>query len=171
MITIAESGLEFGPLKESNLYHIETAPEYKRIEQGTKIAEFVFWKESLHRLVILEAKSSLADAAVNADNFQEQIENISQKFLNSLDLYLCAALKKCLHPHFESLDYNTVEFRFILVIRGYDRDGIRHVTDAMNLRLNRALRLRKIWLYSFCAINDHQAQTRGMLADKGSFWQ
>ena len=176
MITIAESGMNFGPLKESNLYHIETAPEYRRIQQGTKIAEFIFWKESKKRLVVLEAKSSLADFH-NSDAFKIQIGYICDKFLNSLDLYLSSALRRKLPPHMEKIDYNEVEFRFILVIRGYDEDGLMRVKDAIATRLDQSLRLQKIWTYTICAINEYQARSRGMLAEDSqtvgsvSFWE
>lgn len=170
MITITESGLAFGPFAESNLYHIEKSSEYRQIEQGTKIAEFIFWKESNQKLVVLEAKTSLADAVGNPAAFRIQIDAICEKFLNSLDLYLSSALKKHLHPHFDAIDYRAVEFRFILVICEHDFDGIRHVNDAMNLSLAKALRLRKIWSYSCCVINAHQAQKRGLLAGNGCFW-
>ncbi len=170
MIKITESGLTFGPFAESNLYHIEQSNEYRKIEQGTKIAEFIFWKESNQKLVILEAKTTLADEAGSPAAFQEQIDAICEKFLNSLDLYLSSALKKQLHPHFETIDYRIVEFRFILVISQHDLDGIRHVNDALSRSLTKALRLRKIWSSSICTINGHQAHTRGLLEDDGSFW-
>lgn len=146
MIIIAESGMNFGPLKESNLYYIETAPEYRQIQQGTKIAEFIFWKESKKCLVVLEAKSSLADFR-NSDAFKTQVGYICDKFLNSLDLYLSSALRRKLPPHMENIDYNEVEFRFILVIRGYEKEGLIKVQDAVATRLNQSLRLQKIWTY------------------------
>ena len=58
--TITESGMVFGPMEESKLYHIEQSDEYKAIQNGTKIAEFIYWRESENRLIVLEAKSTFA---------------------------------------------------------------------------------------------------------------
>lgn len=158
----------FGPLEESKLFHIESSDEYKAIQEGTKIAEFIYWRESKNRLIILEAKSSFAKSG---EEYEAEIEAICEKFLNSLDLYLALLIKKSLESTFLKIDYNIISFRFTLVIRNYTKDGVKNLTDKLQTKVNKAIRVKKIWKPICSVLNLDEAKKIGLIDGNGDFWQ
>ena len=166
--TITESGMVFGPMEESKLYHIEQSDEYKAIQNETKIAEFIYWRESENRLIVLEAKSTFAKSEKERS---AEVAIICEKFLNSLDIYLASLIKKNLKPIFSQIDYNRLSLRFTLVIKDYTKDGTNQLTDKIRQELNKVIRAKKIWKPICYVLNLEEAKKRGLIGGNSDFWE
>lgn len=55
---IEESGMKFGPFPETALIRIETIFQYRSIQQGLHISEFIYFDKEKQRLISLEAKTT-----------------------------------------------------------------------------------------------------------------
>lgn len=96
---ITESGMKFGPFPPEALIRIESIPQYRKIQQGMHISEFIYYDKEKQRLISLEEKTTAPNPNSNAvdnpkEHFQKYIRDIREKFENSLDLYLNLALKR-----------------------------------------------------------------------------
>ncbi len=56
-------------------------------------------------------------------HFREYINDIREKFENSLDLYVNMALKGEIPDLFKNIDYRNLEIIFILVIKDQKKNG------------------------------------------------
>ena len=70
MITITESGMNFGPFAQDDCLELEKCSTYFRIRNGVKVAEFAVIRQQKDMRVvwIVEAKSS-APKHTNKDDF------------------------------------------------------------------------------------------------------
>ena len=85
MIEIEESGMKFGPFEYSHIFQIEKSKLYKNLH-NVRTVEFIL--ENNNKLQFIEAKSSSPKPVPdNLVRFEEFIDEISQKFLHSLNLY------------------------------------------------------------------------------------
>ena len=66
-------------------------------------------------------------------HFREYINDIREKFENSLDLYVNMALKGEVPDLFKNIDYRNLEIIFILVIKEQKKEWLGNVKDAMEM--------------------------------------
>lgn len=97
-IEIEESGMTFGPFLKKEVFYVEKSINYQKIQKSIKIAEFMYLKTQKHpTLWIVEAKSSApAPDGKNHQRFSEFLDEIKQKFINTLDLGFSTRLGR--HP-------------------------------------------------------------------------
>ena len=168
-ISIEESGMIFGPFSEDQLFPIENSPLSKKIGDGIKVAEFVLLRDlqDKHQEVwFVEAKSS---APRQTEVF---VEEIRQKFTNSVQLTLAACLRR--HPHSEehlpagflNLDLANCAIKCILVINQFPKEWMVGLRDALNKAMNSLAKTLGLKPGSVVVINDEMARARNLISNQ-----
>lgn len=125
MVQIKESNMIFGDFQEDRIFKIEKSKLHNKIGDGIKVVEFLFLKDE-YELDFIEAKSSSPRPTKdNIIRFNEFIEEISDKFIHSFNLYYSAILKRNenyeeINNNFLKLDSSKIKLKFILVIKGHE---------------------------------------------------
>lgn len=96
---ITESGVDFGEFEAENLFAIESSNILKKFGQGIKTVEFVtlFRKDNI---IFLEAKTGCPNpnnkekGGEDAERFQLFYDDIADKYIDSLQVYLAGVLEK-----------------------------------------------------------------------------
>jgi hypothetical protein len=84
---IIESGMSF---ITDNTFHIEKSTAYTALGEGIKSVEFVRRKDKA--LMFVEAKATFANPSNNGQNFDDETNEITDKFIHSLNLYAAIAM-------------------------------------------------------------------------------
>lgn len=96
-------------------------------------------------------------------HFREYINDIREKFENSLDLYVNMALKGEIPDLFKNIDYRNLEIIFILVIKEQKKEWLGNVKDAMEMAVRSVIRTNKIWKCKVIVINKEIAKKRKLI--------
>lgn len=166
--------MTFGPLKREHLFHVEESEGYSMLrEKGLKTVEFIYYNPESLKLIFLEAKTSFSNPdSGSSKNFEANIDEIVEKFSDALDLYLHQLIHKKTDNLFNTIDYNSVEIRFFLVVKTAKRDWIRNIHDALNVRLQKLSKIKHLWKPRLNVFNEESARKWKLLQDSGdSFWQ
>ena len=123
-----QSGMDF---IADNTFHIENSSIYVNIGKGIKSVEFIRAKED--KLLFVEAKTTFPNpdnpSAENYKRFQEEINNICDKFIHSLNIY--ASIKIGVNDEVFAADFappETISIVFILVIKNHKTSWCRKIT-------------------------------------------
>jgi len=166
MITINESGMNFGPFDGNYLYEIEHSDLHNSIGEGVKIAEFVFYENSSKCFWIVEAKSS-SPRPQNVEDFSKFIHDIEEKLTNAFLLLNSTILTRHedsdIPTTFLSTRLKETTYKFFLVIQGHAKEWLPPLQDAMGIALNRYLKTWNIAPNSILVINDSIARNRGII--------
>lgn len=165
---VCESGMRFGPFPSDALIEMEEIPQYKTIQQGMHMSEFIYYEEEKKRLISVEAKTTApnpdSEAVENPkERFREYINDIREKFENSLDLYVNLALKGEVSDLFKRIDYKNLEIIFILVIKEQRIEWLGNVKDAMEMAVRSVIRTNRIWKCKVLVINEEIAKKRKLI--------
>jgi len=158
MIQIEESKMLF-EFKEGQVFRIENSILQKSIGEGIKTVEFlVTLKED--EICFIEAKSSSPrPTPENKEKFDTFINEISDKFLHSFNMYLSAILKRNHYDEIPSalIDINKEKaaFKFILIIKGHKIEWLQPLKDAIYKKL---LHQNKSWKNSVILMNEEIAK-------------
>lgn len=156
MVQIEESNMIFGDFEEDKIFKIEKSKLYNKIGSGIKVVEFIFLKNE-NELDFIEAKSSSPrPTKENYIRFNEFIDEISDKFIHSFNLFYSAILKRNkdygeLSSNFFELDNSRVKLKFILVIRGHEIEWLLPISDALKKKLSYQ---NTIWRSEVIVMND-----------------
>ena len=161
---IYESDMVFGDFNEADCFHIEQTDIRKRLaSRGVKSVEFVLSQPMEKRILFVEAKSTLPSAN-NIERFEEEINDISQKFMDSLSL-TCGIWFGSHNSEVTAPDnreqffsYGT-QIVFILVIKSRKRD-LPHIEDMIKRQL---LRERIRWGFDVLAMNEDEAREANLV--------
>ena len=162
MIQITESNMNFGDFEEDKVFQIENSKLYKNVGNGIKVVEFILLSKE-NELSFIEAKSSSPRPTENSSiRFTEFINEISEKFIHSFNLYYSAILRRVtddegaeINSRFKKLDNGEIKFKFILVIKGHKVEWLMPLSDA--LKKNLAYH-NTIWKSQVVVLNDEQAK-------------
>lgn len=160
MIQINESNMIFGYFEEDRVFQIENSKLHKNIGNGIKVVEFILLSKE-NELSFIEAKSSSPKPIKdNIIRFNEFINEISDKFIHSFNLYYSAILQRCkeceeLNPSFMNLDNSQINFKFILVIKGHRTEWLMPLSDALKESLSYH---NTIWKSKVIVFNDELAK-------------
>lgn len=170
-ITIEESDMVFGPFAEEDLFQVETCEAYKRIVgSGVKVAEFA-WRHPARdpaELWVVEAKSS-TPRPTPQERFVEFIGEIRDKLLNAWSMVVAAHLGRPgaatdeLPANVASLDFSSVQPRFILVIRGHRTEWLPPLQDALARAMNATAGTWGISAPAVTVMNDDIARKRNLI--------
>lgn len=167
---IVESEMDFGPYEEQDLFHIEKASLYSNLGEGIKTVEFVL-RRNENSICFVEAKKSMPNAE-NRQESKEKLEKfeafygaITEKFLNSLQIYLAAVLGRYgsteeLGQKLRNAEFlKNICFRFVLVVKTADEKWLPGACAELNARI---LATRKIWDARVVVLNEAMAQKQGL---------
>ncbi len=168
MIYIEESGMRFGPFDEQEVYHIEKSQIYQELQHKLQMAEFLLMRNN-KTVWIVEAKSSSPNPENQASKiqFDEYIENISEKLVNALTLTVSILLNrqgnaindipKC----FSEGIFTNCSIKMIVVVNGHRNEWMNEIQDAISQQLYTQ---SKVWRFDIAAINDATAKEINLIA-------
>lgn len=132
-IVFQESGLNFGPFNENSIFRIEQSQSYIKIQQNTKIAEFL-WVSNTQKLWIVEAKSTIPKPT-NTEEYEKFFDDIRCKILNAISLTVSGALKRShvdlkeIPEQIIDLNWSTIDIHLALVIPSVPKAMLPPITD------------------------------------------
>ena len=125
--SIIESDMEFAIQRgDKRLFYLEESQIYKEMQDGVKMAEFLLLRpESPYKIWIIEAKSS-SPRPETQPNFNEFIQEITEKFVNALTLFIANYLKRHqndneLSEELQNCSLHDIKFAFVLIIKGHKK--------------------------------------------------
>jgi hypothetical protein len=171
MMTVSESGLNFGPFPEDNFFPLEQSELYRHIQQGVSICEFALIRPRQDGAIVwlVEAKSSSPRPDKDV-RFNEYIDEIRQKLSNALVLLLAALLDRhtqgriTLPCAFQALTHRE-EFRLILVINGHPDAWLVPVQEALQVALKPLVRTFGLPGSAVIVLNEQGARRLGLVAE------
>lgn len=155
MISIEESGIEFGPFSKDDFFAIEEALQQKKLSsKGVCSVEFVV--KNNNSLIFLEAKTSIPR---DSDNF---FTEITEKFEHSLIVFVNALLKRNnlqndLPANFTVNDSSLQSIKLLLVIKSVPSDYLQQLTDKLRKSLKSVSVLWSIEPQNIQLINEERA--------------
>lgn len=156
MVQINESNMVFGDFEEERIFEIEKSKLHNKIGNGIKVVEFVFLRNE-NELNFIEAKSSSPrPTKENIIRFNEFIEEISDKFIHSFNLFYSVLLKRNkdygeMNNNFFELDNSKIKLKFILVIKGHEIEWLLPISDALKKKISYQ---NIIWKSELIVMND-----------------
>ena len=174
---IEESGMNFGPFDENNVFHIEKSKVYCKIKENVKIVEFILKRNDA--LLFIEGKSSSPQnlqisVTINKGNEIEVVNypspyilEVYNKFNNALNLLLSTNLK-CYNDENNEINnfvdltkFNSYKINFYLIINGHKKEWLRGIQDALQKQL---LPQKKIWGVDVIVMNDEIAKKNNLIS-------
>lgn len=167
MKIITESEMNFGKFDEENLFHIEDSKIYKDLGDGIKTVEFILkWKKN--EILFLEAKTTCPNSANKNESmektqkFEEYYSEITEKFIDSLQVYLAAVMGRYqdlteIGAELRSVDsMKEIQLKFILVVK--NAKDITWLAGPLAELKARLLQVRKIWGVEVAVLNEELAR-------------
>lgn len=160
MVEICESNMIFGDFEEEKLFRIEESKLHNKIGNGIKVVEFILLKNE-NELDFIEAKSSSPrPTKENNIRFNEFIEEISDKFIHSFNLFISTILERNkdygeINDNFYQMDNSKIKLKFILVIKGHEIEWLLPIWDALKKKLSYH---NIIWKSEVIVMNDSIAE-------------
>ncbi|WP_210398140.1 hypothetical protein [Motiliproteus sediminis] len=167
MITITESGVDFGPFEEESVFRVEKSPSVTSLK-GIKTCEFAWWRNDGNQLAFIEAKSSIPNSRRSPDEFEEYFISMLEKFDNSLQVLLIGTqgrrdkLSAELGNEIAVLNWQQAQILFYLVIPAVPKEYLSPLTDKLRTTLSRQL---TIWQANAFVINEQMAREKGLLVE------
>lgn len=127
MKQVTESGMCFGNYPDDSFFAIENSELHKYMGEGIKTVEFVLLGKD-KKIFFIEAKTSCPNGANKHESpeksmkFEEYYRDITEKFFDSLQMFLTAVLNKTSNTEeigkklIENKDYSETDICFVLVI-------------------------------------------------------
>lgn len=171
---IEESGMIFNT-EDSKTFYIEESKFYHSLEDGVKTAEFlVFYDAENATCEIIEAKSSSPNPNNKEENnkgkFNNYINEINEKFVNSFNLYVANRLErhgKDNHEEmpqvFRNTNLSTLGFKFVLVIKNHRKRWLVPISDAIKLIMKPFVKAWNIQDKNIKVLNDEMARSKGYI--------
>ena len=170
---IIESGMNF---IADNAFRIEKSPLYTQLGSNVKSVEFI--RAINDKLLFIEAKSSFPNPNNPAPNpnrgnktggelFREEIVEICDKFIHSLNLYSAVAIgvtDDTFPPDYNPP--NKVSLLFILVINGFKMTWCDEIERALTNLIRKSIYVANIWKPEVSVINDKIASSRGLITKR-----
>ncbi len=167
MKIITESEMNFGKFDEEGLFHIEDSKIYKDLGDGIRTVEFILkWKKN--EILFLEAKTTCPNAANRYESeekqqkFEEYYSEITEKFIDSLQMYLAAIMGRYqnlaeIGTELRSVDsMKEIRLNFILVVK--NAKDITWLAGPLAELKARLLQVRKICGVEMVVLNEELAR-------------
>ena len=169
MRDIVESGVNFGPYAEDNLFYIEKSDLYKSLGAGIKTTEFVLRANELEPAILfVEAKTNAPnpenrdDSAEKRKKFEEFYTEVPQKFVDSFEIYTAALLKRysecseiVLNLQVPYLANKKITFLLVITNPAAQIEWLASIKAILEYRLRRWM---KIWSIDVCVFNQELAR-------------
>lgn len=166
MIRVVESNMIF-EFEEKHIFQIENSNLHSSLGDGIKTVEFVVSVKP-DEILFVEAKSSSPQPkAENKERFDEFIDEISDKFIHSFNMYLTSVLKRNLVDKIPdkilNIELETAKFKFILIIKGHKIEWLQPLKDAFDRIM---IDYNKIWKSSVIIMNDEIAKEFKLIKER-----
>lgn len=167
MVQINESNMIFGDFEKDKIFKIEESKLHNKIGNGIKVVEFVLLRNE-NEIDFIEAKSSSPrPTKQNLIRFNEFIDEISDKFVHSFNLFYSAIFKRNkdygeINNNFFELDNSQIKLKFILVIKGHEIEWLLPISDALKKKLSYQ---NTIWKSEVIIMNDKIANKYNLIKD------
>ena len=118
-IIIEESNLLFGEYDESDIFRVEQSKVYKSLGANVRVVEFVL-RHKNNEFILIEAKSSSPKPG-SQDDFDVFIDEITDKFIHTIDLYFSLIIKRLddieheMPLGFKAADYSNAKIKLLLI--------------------------------------------------------
>lgn len=140
MVSITESGVNFGNFSEEDLYRIEHSQGHRSLGEGFKMVEFTYIRES--SLFVIEAKSSIP-RPTNKEDYDKFWNEIFEKFENALLLQLMGCLQRNdtvmqeLPNNHKQIQWNRISIKLRLVIPSVPSEHLAPLTDFFRKKIHK----------------------------------
>ena len=107
---IKESGIDFGPFQDDDLFCIEKSQLYHSLGKGLKTVEFILLRNAGKNIILLEAKTTCPNekkkdkSEANKLKYEEYFAKIAQKVEDSVNVFLASFLGR--YPYTSDLGNN-----------------------------------------------------------------
>ncbi|WP_059370541.1 hypothetical protein [Treponema endosymbiont of Eucomonympha sp.] len=144
-------------------YVIEEAPVRLACGDGIRSVEFILHKNT--NLLFIEAKTTFAHPENSPQPYENEIDEICEKFVHSLNLLAAVKIGIAADVLPESFaDLNKVSPTFVLVVRDHEPKWCRPIKSAIVQSL--PTYFKKIWKPAICVINHGTAIKRSLVMGK-----
>jgi hypothetical protein len=170
MVDFVESGMHFGPFQVESIFKVEESDLYKKISKDVKISDFFLLRSNrgLVEMFIIEAKSS-SPTPTNETHFTTYIDELTQKFESSLNLFVSATLgrhgacRDALPADFNRVAMADLKIVFILIVKGHKKEWLIPIKDKLDLLLKQFARTHALKSPYVLALNDTMARSNGFI--------
>lgn len=165
---IHESGANFGPFKDKDLFHIEKSTTYNILGKGVKTVEFICARDDRKSFVLVEAKKTCPnernreESPTKIEKYDDYYASIVQKVEDSLQILVATLLERFkfdegVGENLRKIRIANADFKFVLVLTSLDvkEDWLAGPKAELERRL---LRLRKIWGLKVIVMNQEMAK-------------
>ncbi|MGL4853591.1 MAG: hypothetical protein ACRC3Z_13315 [Phocaeicola sp.] len=161
---IRESGMDFLIQRED--FCIETSVVYQQVNNrgGMKVCEFICLREN--SILFIEAKCSFSKPQ-KAEDFTKNLADIKEKFMGSFLLFHAMIMgrfaKHTLPSAYQQLKWAEVDYRFYLVIHGFEEEWMIPIMNELKSELRLLYKNWNIPDYAVKVINDKRALELGFI--------
>ena len=146
------------------------------MKDSVKIAEFIaFYDDENQVCEVIEAKSSSPNPENNEGNnkqrFNDFIDEICQKFINSFNLFLANRLERHSNDDymempelFRNTNFSTLGFKFVLIIKNHRITWLQHISDELKQKMKSFIKTWNIHDRNIKVINDNIAHEQGYIS-------
>lgn len=166
MVTIVESGLQFGDFSEHDIYQIEHSAGHSSLGSGFKMVEFTYLNNQ--SLFIVEAKSSIPNPK-NKEDYDKFWDEIFEKFENALLLQLMGCLKRNeavtseLPLNHKKIEWDKTLIKLRLVIPTVPTEYLPPMTDSFRKKIYKIKTLWQIKNEDIFVINEDKANKERLI--------
>jgi hypothetical protein len=164
---VEESGMMF-VCPDEFCFRVEKSETYKTIENGVKMADFLFLRDN-SAIWCVEAKSSAPHPA-NQPRFDEFISDIRDQMLNAFSLCFAMCLDRHpksreLPPSFRSCGLSDIKVRFVLVIARHKSEWLSPLQDILckTLRSSPTVKTWNLGATPVVVLDSEMARQRGLI--------
>ena len=153
---INESGMDF---ITENSFYIEKSAQYESVQENIRSVEFVRVKDD--KLIFVEAKTTFPNPENDNQRYDEEISEICEKFIHSINLYSSIEVGVADEGFPEDFKPNeNMSLVFLLVIKNHKPEWCRPINKKIMSVLPSYL--KTIWKPSVFVINHKTAINRQM---------
>jgi hypothetical protein len=137
-----------------NAFHIEKSPQYAVVGENVRSVEFV--RVMNNKLIFVEAKTTFANPENNDNQYKEEIDEICEKFIHSLNLYssIVVGITDESFPN-DFKPENKMSLVFIVVIKSHKSEWCRPIK--MKIMSLLPSHLTAIWKPTVYVVNHQTA--------------
>ena len=170
---IHESDMLFGEFDETECYHIDKEGGYYKTKlsgYGVKSVDFILHRKNRNKLLLVEARKSIAGTDNMHRCLDSEIADISQKFMDSLQLVLGIWIgshkKKNAKPplNFDNFIGIGKSIVFVLVVKNMP-SSLTYIEDEIYRHLRKE---NKIWRFDVKVFNESFAEEEGLVIKGGA---
>lgn len=156
---IVESGMRFGDYRPEQVFRIENSQMHSHVGTGVRSVEFILLR-STNKLLFVEAKSSSPKAESGWERYQEFLNEITEKFVHSFNMFCAWYLGRLedegeIGTDLKTVTCNNAKFIFILVIKGHKKEWLLPLQEELNQKL---LYHCSVWKSRVIVMNDDIAK-------------